>query len=132
MSARALEHAFTMDEAAGELRISRRALQDLVKRHEFYYPNGRRKLFTESDISALRAAMRQEAEETRERKKCRSNSSGRAPGRPRIGLSGAPTSGSMWTEAQRRLTELRRQSSSGSGKTKSKVVPLSALASRHS
>ena len=42
-----LELAFNMDEAAKFLRISRRSLQEIVKRHPFYYPNGRRKLFQE-------------------------------------------------------------------------------------
>ena len=129
---KALESAFTMDEAAGVLRISRRSLQDLVKRHHFYYPNGRRKLFTESDITALREAMRREAEEQRERNKCPSNSFRRVPGKPLIGRSGARTSGPMWTELQRRLTELRQQGSLSSGKTKSKVVPLPNPANRHS
>ncbi|MGD0142137.1 MAG: hypothetical protein ABSC92_03170 [Rhizomicrobium sp.] len=48
-----------MGEAADWLRISRRALQELVKQHPHYYANGRRKLFQESDITALRAALRQ-------------------------------------------------------------------------
>lgn len=49
-----MSKALTMDEAAAELRVSRRALQDILKRHPFYYPNGRRKLFTEADIEAIR------------------------------------------------------------------------------
>lgn len=55
-----LEKSYTMDEAAAELRICRRKLQDLVARHPHYHTNGRRKLFTESEIAALRAAMRLE------------------------------------------------------------------------
>ena len=47
-----------MKEAAQHLRISRRALQELVKRHPHYYFNGCRKLFEESDIIKLREAMR--------------------------------------------------------------------------
>lgn len=58
-----LEKSYTMDEAAAELRICRRMLQDLVARHPHYHANGRRKLFTETEIAALRTAMRQEAEE---------------------------------------------------------------------
>ena len=54
-----------MDEAAELMRILRRALQELVKRYPFYYPNGKRKLFTESDIENLRTALRQEADPQR-------------------------------------------------------------------
>lgn len=50
----------TMDEAATWLRMSRRALQDLVQRHPFYYANGRRKLFSEEHIAQLYLALREE------------------------------------------------------------------------
>lgn len=49
---------FTMNEVAARLRISRRALQELVKKHPFYANNGRKKLFAEADIVALWEAMR--------------------------------------------------------------------------
>lgn len=52
--------AFTLKEAAGELRISVRRLQDIVKRHPFYYPNGNRKLFTEDNLSSIRGALWEE------------------------------------------------------------------------
>jgi hypothetical protein len=47
----------SMDEAAGALGVSRRALQEILKRHPHYYPNGKRKLFTEADIAAISRAM---------------------------------------------------------------------------
>ena len=90
---RALSLAYTMQEAAELLRISRRALQELIKRHAFYYVNGKRKLFEESDILRLRGAMRREAI------------------RRRTTLSGELTSDGMWIEAQKRLSELRQQNS---------------------
>lgn len=43
------------------MRICRRMLQDLIGRHPYYHANGRRKLFTETELASLRAAMRQEA-----------------------------------------------------------------------
>ena len=52
--------AFTLKEAVGELRISVRRLQDIVKRHPFYYPNGNRKLFTEENLSSIRSALLEE------------------------------------------------------------------------
>lgn len=55
---------FTMEEAAIELHISRRALQDLVKAHPHYALNGHRKLFSEADIRALWEAMRTHAAPT--------------------------------------------------------------------
>lgn len=70
-----------MSEAAKELRISRRALQELIKVHRLYYENGNRKLFTESDIVALRDAMRP------------------VPRRP--------VARSQWEEAMRRVGEMR-------------------------
>lgn len=52
--------AFTLKEAADELRISVRRLQDIAKRHPFYYPNGNRKLFTEENLSSIRNALMEE------------------------------------------------------------------------
>lgn len=49
-----MSRALTMDEAADALRIKRRAFQEIVKRYPFYYPNGRRKLFTLADVEAIR------------------------------------------------------------------------------
>src|SRR5512146_110976 len=107
-----------MNQAAVALGISRRALQDLVASHPHYYINGNRKLFEESDIAALRFAMRQMAAEKRakeKRKPCRLSSSRLGSAKPHSGLFVATTSGSMWTEAQKQLAALRRQKSSANG-----------------
>ena len=49
----ALPKLYTMEEAAEHLRVSRRTLQELIKRHPFYRSAGRRKLFTETDLTTL-------------------------------------------------------------------------------
>jgi hypothetical protein len=41
-----------MNEAAARLRVCRRVLQEVIKHHPYYFSNGRRKLFTESDMLA--------------------------------------------------------------------------------
>ena len=91
---------YTMQEAAQMLRISRRALQDLIKVHRHYSLNGHKKLFSETDIHTLWEAMR-----------CPSSSSIPAPAKRRSTPSVGRTSGSMWTEVQRRLKELRQSNS---------------------
>src|SRR6185436_3297790 len=48
---------FTMDEAASELRISRRSLQDFLRVHPYYRTFGRRKLFSREDINRLIEAL---------------------------------------------------------------------------
>jgi len=59
-----------MAEAAAELRVSRRWLQEYIKRIPCCYMlAGHRKLFDEIGLETIRAAMRREAEE-----KCRTNS----------------------------------------------------------
>src|SRR3954466_4463392 len=52
--------AFTLKEAADELRISLRRFQDIVKRYPFYYSNGNRKLFTEENLASIRSALAEE------------------------------------------------------------------------
>lgn len=100
-----------MKEAAEALRISRRKLQDLIKYHAYYYLNGNRKVFTESDIIALREVMRNMIELDGQRKEeCRLNLSRRAPESRRITRSGERISGSTWIEAQNRLSKLRLES----------------------
>src|SRR6185295_14014498 len=94
-----LELAFTMNEGASILRVSRRKLQDLIKDHPHFYLNGNRKLFSESDIVALREAMRAQAEDQRNRK-WRSSSNRPARAKARITQSGGHTSVSAWTKAQ--------------------------------
>jgi hypothetical protein len=103
---------YTMNEAAARLRVCRRVLQEVIKHHPYYFSNGRRKLFTESDMLALIAAMREDGAV------CRSNSFRPEKVSRLIGPFGAPISGPTWNEAQRRLTALRQPKSSSSGKTK--------------
>ena len=48
----------TMEECAKRLHISRRTLQELVKRHPYYMEAGRRKLFAKIDFERLQEALR--------------------------------------------------------------------------
>jgi predicted DNA-binding protein YlxM (UPF0122 family) len=122
---------YSMNEAAALLKICRRALQDLIKDHPFYYLNGRRKLFMEKDVEALRAVMYRKAEE--ETGKCRSNLSRRTlKGGARSIPCGERISGSVWTEAQRRLRALSQANSSRPGAATSNVRPFPAPGSRRS
>ena len=50
-------HLFTIDETAEQLRVSRRWLQDFIKRWPFYKIAGRRKVFTPQDIILLHAKL---------------------------------------------------------------------------
>lgn len=93
----------TMDEAAERLRISRRALQEILKDHPFYFQNGRRKLFTEGDIASIIEALRVNPS--------RLNTPIQSTGKRRRGRFAASTSGPMWEEVQRRVRELRQQNS---------------------
>ena len=62
-----MSRALTIDEAADELRVSRRWLEIWLAGHPvdaagtpFYVPMGRRKTFEEADISRIRAVRREE------------------------------------------------------------------------
>ncbi|HEU4683677.1 MAG TPA: hypothetical protein VFS39_04175 [Nitrospira sp.] len=105
----------TLEEAAERLRISRRTFQDILKRHPFFFKAGRRKLLTDDDITSISEALRREQE-------CHLNSRTRNRAARRSTASGGHISGSMWTEAQRRLRELRQTNSSGNGKKTSNVA----------
>jgi hypothetical protein len=65
MRAITLEPVYTMDEACALVPMCRRKLQEYIKTHPFYYENGSRKIFAESDIAALRAALRRETQDRR-------------------------------------------------------------------
>jgi hypothetical protein len=116
----------TMDEAAAWLRISRRVLQDLVQRHPIYYANGRRKLFSEAHLIALRSAMEQEAQE------CPSKSTRRGKAGRRTIQYVEPTSGSTLTELQALLNSRKRDRSARESRQTSNVVALPARANPHS
>lgn len=109
--------ALTMDEAAEELRYSRRSFQEVVKRYPFYYPNGKRKLFTLADIEAIRKALREEEQ-------CRLNSFHQSQAKPRTTISGGRTSDNMWTRAQELLGKKSRGNSDASQPKPSNVVSM--------
>ncbi len=48
---------YTLDEVAQLFRVSRRTLQDFLRLHPYYRRLGRRKLFTEDDITRLYEAL---------------------------------------------------------------------------
>src|SRR6516165_4034547 len=97
----------TMDEVARKLRISRRFLQDIIKDHPYYKAFGRKKLFTDEDVSRIIEAM-----------SCRGISARRARVARRTGTSGASTSESLLTEVRELANAKRRRgySQHGSGK----------------
>ena len=95
-----LGRIYTMDEVAQAMRMSRRSLQELLKKHPYYHRNGHKKLFRQADIEALWEAIR-----------CPSNSSG-APA-PTTGTYAAPSEASLYLRA-RALTDRTRRSKSGS------------------
>ena len=47
------EKLYTLEEVAERFRVSRRTLQDFLRDHPYYRTLGRRKLFTEADITRL-------------------------------------------------------------------------------
>ncbi len=90
-----------MNEAAGRLRVSRRALQELVKRYPHYFSNGRRKLFTEEDLIALVATLR-ESRPLYQSTSLKSVTRAAGHAKRREGCA-------MWSEAQGRLAKLRQK-----------------------
>lgn len=87
----------SMDGTAAHLGISRRTLQKLLGECErahpgrsFYFPAGRRKLFTEADLTRLEETIRWLSNSGRERE-------------ADAGISAAPSEASLWT----RVRELR-------------------------
>jgi hypothetical protein len=85
---------FQMEEVAARLGKSRRWLQDFLRDHPYGRMAGRKRLFTESDITALIEEL-----------PCPSSSVRPAPANRRIGPSGGHTSGSALTKLRERLTE---------------------------
>jgi excisionase family DNA binding protein len=103
----------TMDEAAKKLRVSRRWLQDFIQDHPYYRMAGRKKLFSEEDITRLQGAL-----------PCPGSSSRPEKARRRIGTSAGSTSDSLWTRARELLTNGRRGASSSYGESRPNVVSL--------
>jgi len=110
---------FTMDEAAVEMRVSRRWLQDFIQDHPYYRLVGRKKLFEPEHINRLIGAM-----------PCPGSSSRPAKAKRCSGTSGANTSESDWTTARELLTSERPSASSRHGENKPNVVSFSAPTSR--
>src|SRR5262249_4115182 len=88
--------ALTIDEAATELRTTRRWLLEWLRANPrdaqdepYYTPIGRDKNFHQTDIARIERALR-------EGMKCRSRSGRRAKARRRISKSAEPTSESAW------------------------------------
>ena len=90
-----------MNDAARALGVSRRALQEIIKRHPFYMLNGRAKLFDEQDRQDIKDALRGEARELWASK------SAAAKGRA-TGSSAAPSAAATWKKLRGRLTRPRR------------------------
>jgi hypothetical protein len=85
---------FTIDEVAARFRVSRRTLQAHVRQYPYYRVLGRRKLFTEADISRLYETL-----------PCPSSSSPLARAKLRTGQYVAPISGDTLTEALKLASE---------------------------
>ena len=104
----------TMDETAEALNVSRRWFQDFIQTIDpCWLVAGRRKLFDEAALHAVREAMR-----------CHTNSSRLSRGgRGSIG-SGGRKPGSTLTEALRLATAGKRKSSSSNGATRQNVMPF--------
>ena len=114
-------HLYTLEEVADRFRVSRRTMQELVKKHPFYRVLGRRKLFSEADISALYGAL-----------PCPSNLHEGTD--HRSGTSVAPSEASLWTKAQALFKERQPKRSERAGNGRSRkaassgvVLPLRSL-----
>src|SRR6516165_6081816 len=101
----------TMDEVATKLRISRRYLQDVIKDHPYYRSFGRKKLFTDEDVSRIIEAM-----------SCPGSSSRRARVKRRTGTSVASTSELLLTEVRALARGGRQPRSSPPGSARPSVV----------
>ena len=90
----------TMNETAAELGVSRRWVQDFLRNVDpCWLECGRRKLFDEAAMTAIREAMRA----------CRTNSLPRRLDVGRIGVFAGQKTGSTLTELLRRLSVEKRK-----------------------
>ena len=92
---------YTFEEAAEKLHVSKRSLQDIIKRHPHYAKNGRVYLFCENDIQLIWGGMR-----------CHSSSQSEAG--PSIGISVAPSEAKVFSKLLEQTTKprLRKYASS--------------------
>jgi hypothetical protein len=116
----AMTRALTIDEAADELRKSKRWLLEWLRLHPmdsdgepFYTPVGRDKIFHQSDIARIERALRGKIP-------CRSNSGRRAPVKRRILKSEERTSESEWKLAAELTSDPSLANNSARSKTASK------------
>ena len=96
MNERAAPRLLTLPEVAGRLHKSPRWMQDFLRNNPFGRMAGRTRLFTEADVAALIEAL-----------PCPSSSLSATA--PHSGISAAPSEASLWTRAQKLLTESRRK-----------------------
>lgn len=104
---------YTLDETAERFRVSRRTMQDFVRRFPFYRTLGRRKLFTEEDIASLYEAL-----------PCPSSS--REGTEAQTGTSVGPSAASLSTRLQALLTAKRPRRSVRGANGKSSRPAFSA------
>lgn len=108
---------YTMDEAAAELRMSRRWLQSFIQQNPFYRIAGNKKLFDQEHIDQLWKAL-----------PCPSDSKRPAKAARRSIVSVGHSSESELIELRNLLKNERRRPSSNAGETKSSpeptVIPL--------
>jgi hypothetical protein len=55
-----MDSVYTFAEAAARLRVSTRNFQGIIQRHPFYFKNGKKYLFTETDLIRISDALRSE------------------------------------------------------------------------
>jgi Helix-turn-helix domain len=108
-----MTRTLTMQETAAEFRVSRRWLQDFIARNPIpYLQAGRKKLFDEVALNAIREAMRRPVDPFPRTRAVRHTS-----------MSPRWNTGSSLAEALRLLDEKTPRSSSRSGARRRNVVP---------
>ena len=127
MAAVATQEFYTLEETAARFRKTARWLREWLRRRPtdrygepFYTLLGRTKLFDESDVARIRATAREE-------ERCRLNFTHRDRVKRPTGRSEVHTSESMWTEAQKLLSDPLPKKCSANGKPKSSKERLAYL-----
>jgi hypothetical protein len=127
-----MTNLYTMDEAAGRLRISRRFLQEFLAKHPadptgvpYYVPMGNTKPFTDRDLDRIIAA-------TREEERWRLNLSRRVRASRRTTTVAAPISDNLLTAAHELIGPRLQKELSRNGNARSNVVALPSQLGRRS